>query len=108
MATGMSFRASVPAGAPAARRALLLMVVCVLVAAAELGLAFGALAADVAKQAPANESQPMKMDEPMTGEMMKKGMKKGDVKKAAEEKEREMKAKLEKEEQSMPQAPAKK
>jgi len=109
MATGMTFRASVLAGGPVARRALLrLAIACVLVAVIDLGLAFGALAEDVRKQAPANESQPMKMDEPMSGEMMKKGMKKGDVKKAAEEKEREMKAKLEKEEQSMQQTPAKK
>ena len=41
--------------------------------------------------------KPMKMDEPMHGEMKKPTMKKGDVKKAAEKKEREMKPMLEKE-----------
>jgi hypothetical protein len=35
--------------------------------------------------------KPMKMDEPMHGEMKKKGMKKGDVKKAAKKREHEMK-----------------
>jgi len=41
--------------------------------------------------------KPMKMDEPMHGEMKKKGMKKGDVKRAAEEKRREMKSAMENE-----------
>ena len=41
--------------------------------------------------------KPMKMDEPMHGEMKRKSMKKGDVKKAADRKEREMKAMIEKE-----------
>ena len=39
----------------------------------------------------------MKMDEPMPIKMTKKGMKKGDVKKAAEMKEREMKPMMEQE-----------
>jgi len=39
----------------------------------------------------------MKMDEPMHGEMKKKTMKKGDVRKAAEKKDREMKPMLERE-----------
>ena len=39
----------------------------------------------------------MKMDEPMHGEMKKKGMKKGDVRKAAEKKGREKKPVIEKE-----------
>ena len=39
----------------------------------------------------------MKMDEPMPAKMAKPGMKKGDVKKAAEKKEREMKPMMEKE-----------
>ncbi len=39
----------------------------------------------------------MNMDEPMPIKMAKPGTKKGDVKKAAEKKEREMKAKMEKE-----------
>ena len=41
--------------------------------------------------------KPMKMDEPMHGEMKKKSMKKGDVRKAAKKKEREMKPILERE-----------
>ena len=41
--------------------------------------------------------KPMKMDEPMHGEMKKKSMKKGDVKKAAEKKDRELKPMSEKE-----------
>jgi len=45
----------------------------------------------------AESGKPMKMDEPMHGEMKKKGMKKGDVKKAAERKGREMKPVMEKE-----------
>jgi hypothetical protein len=81
---------------------------CAVVTVAGLGFGFGALAAGEPKEAQANEREPMRMDEPMSGEMMKKGMKKGDVKKAAEEKEREMKEKLEKEEKSMPQGPTKK
>ena len=45
--------------------------------------------------------KPMKMDEPMAGEMKKQGMMKGDMKKAAENKEREMKGEMEKEEKGM-------
>jgi len=45
---------------------------------------------------------PMKMDEPMAGEMKKDTMKKGDVKKAAEKKAREMKDVMDKESKSMP------
>jgi len=41
--------------------------------------------------------KPMKVDEPMHGEMKKESMKKGDVKKAAKKKERELKPMLEKE-----------
>ena len=41
--------------------------------------------------------KPMKMDEPMHGEMKKESMKKGDVKKAAKKKEREIKPILERE-----------
>jgi len=41
--------------------------------------------------------KPMKMDEPMHGEMKKKGMKKGDVKRAAEEKRRDVKSAMENE-----------
>ena len=52
-------------------------------------------------QAPAKASKPMKMNQPMAGEMKKDGTMKGDVKKAAEEKDREMKPMMEKEEKSM-------
>ena len=41
--------------------------------------------------------KPMKVDEPMHGEMKKESMKKGDVKKAAKKKERELKPMLKKE-----------
>ena len=82
--------------------------VCAVVTATGLVLGFGALAADAPTLAQATQSEPMKMDEPMSGEMKKKGMKKGDVKKAAEEKEREMRSMIEKEEKSMPRGPAKK
>ena len=41
--------------------------------------------------------KPMRMDEPMHGEMKKKNMKKGDVKKAAEKRARQMKPMMEKE-----------
>ena len=60
-----------------------------LAAAAIVAAGSGAYAADAQK--------PMKMDEPMHGEMKKKGMKKGDVKKSAEKKEREMKPMMDKE-----------
>ena len=58
--------------------------------AAILAVGTGAWGADA-------PGKPMKMDEPMHGEMKKKGMKKGDVKKAAKKKEREMKPMLERE-----------
>jgi hypothetical protein len=61
--------------------------------AAILAACCGAHAAD-SQSAP---GKPMKMDEPMHGEMKKKSMKKGDVKKAAEKKERELKPMMEKE-----------
>ena len=41
--------------------------------------------------------KPMKMDEPMHGEMKKQNMKKGDVKKAAKKKARQIKPMMEKE-----------
>jgi len=81
---------------------------CVVVTAIGLAFGVGALAADEPRVAQATESEPMKMDEPMSGEMKRKGMKKGDVKRAAEKKEREMKDMIENEEKSMPQSPAKK
>ena len=84
------------------------MAACVVAMGAGLALGSSALAADEPGVAQAEKSEPMKMDEPMAGEMKKKGMKKGDVKKAAEKKEREMKDMIEKEERSMRQEPAKK
>ena len=56
-----------------------------------------ALADDPPKPAP----KPMKMKEPMSGEMKKPGMTKGDVKKAAQKKDRDMKEPMEKEEKAM-------
>jgi hypothetical protein len=44
-----------------------------------------------------SSGKPMKMDEPMHGEMKKPNMKLGDVKKAAERKKREMNPMIEKE-----------
>ncbi|HYQ93865.1 MAG TPA: hypothetical protein VEP70_03410 [Burkholderiales bacterium] len=55
------------------------------------------LAAGTGAWAAEAPGKPMKMDEPMHGEMKKKGMKKGDVKKAAEKKGRGMKPIAEKE-----------
>ena len=56
--------------------------------------------------APTIIKMPMKMDEPMEGGMMQKGMMKGDVKASAEKKEKEMEELLKKEEESMPPMPA--
>ena len=64
-----------------------------------LATGIGALAADPPK-ADTAKSKPMNMDEPMAGAMKKEGMKKGDVKKAAEKKDREMRKMIEKEQQS--------
>jgi hypothetical protein len=47
----------------------------------------------------------MKADEPMAGKMKRPGMKKGDMKKEAEEKQRLLRPKLEKEEKSMAPKP---
>jgi hypothetical protein len=57
-------------------------------------LCWGVLAADEPKKE-------MPPDEPMASKMPKKGMKKGDVKKDAEEKQRQMKPMLDKEQKSM-------
>jgi pentapeptide MXKDX repeat protein len=67
-------------------------------AACAVAIATGtsALAADPPK-ADSAKSKPMNMDEPMAGAMKKEGMKKGDVKKAAEKKDREMRKMMEKE-----------
>ena len=58
-----------------------------------------------AAQTPPQVKQPMDMDEPMHGGMMKKGMKTGDVKKSAEKHKKEMDRMLEREQQSMPPMP---
>ncbi len=55
------------------------------------------LAAGTGAWAAEAPGKPMKMDEPMHGEMKKESMKKGDVQKAAKKKEREMKPILERE-----------
>ena len=55
------------------------------------------LAAGTCARAADAPAKPMKMDEPMHGEMKKGSMKKGDVKKAAKKKERELKPMIEKE-----------
>ncbi|HEY7674492.1 MAG TPA: hypothetical protein VH867_04640 [Burkholderiales bacterium] len=61
-------------------------------------IAIAGLAASAsAYPADAPSGKPMKMDEPMRGEMKKNTMKKGDVRKAAEKKARELKAMMEKE-----------
>ena len=73
-----------------------------------LGLAFPALGEDAqppkpdaAAHLPEKAAKPMKMNEPMAGEMKKDSMTKGDVKKAAEKKDRDMKEMMEKEEKAM-------
>ncbi len=53
--------------------------------------------ASFAFAADSTPGKPMKMDEPMHGEMKKQSMKKGDVKKAAEKKALKMKPVMEKE-----------
>lgn len=64
-----------------------------LVVAAALAYGLDARAAE-----PTSASgKPMKMDEPMPIKMKKPGMKKGDVEKAAEKKQREMAPMIEKE-----------
>ena len=68
-----------------------------LAAALLLVSAIATHAADAQKGQQAESSKPMRMDEPMAGEMKRKSMKKGDVKKAAEKKQREIKAMIEKE-----------
>lgn len=68
-------------------------------------LAFSAaLAAEPGPSPPAAPVPKMQMDAPMQGGMMKEGMKKGDVKRAAARKGRAMKPVMEREEKSMPPA----
>jgi len=74
---------------------------------AGLGPTTGTLADDAKADAqapataPAKAGKPMKMDQPMAGEMKKEGMTKGDMKKAAEKKQRDMQDVMEKEEKAM-------
>jgi hypothetical protein len=62
-------------------------------------IAFSTLAVDK----PA--AKPLQPQDPMSGKMMKPGMKKGDMKKDAREKQRVIKPMLEKEEKSMERKP---
>lgn len=73
-----------------------LLSVCILAAVTGLVSGLDALGGE------ADKRKPMKMDEPMSGEMKKPGMKKGDVKKHEEKWDRKMKNMLEKEEKTMP------
>ena len=50
-----------------------------------------------------DEKKKMKMDEPMAGGMMKKGMIKRDMNEASKRKEKDIRPKLEQEERSMPE-----
>ncbi len=61
------------------------------------------LAADTppAADAPRVAKKKMEMDQPMSTKMMKPGMKMGDVKKDADQRARDMKPKLDREEKSM-------
>jgi hypothetical protein len=67
-------------------------------AAAALVSGVGAYAAD----SNSDPGKPMKMDDPMPTKMKKPGMKKGDVKKAAEKKQRELTPMIEKESADAP------
>lgn len=78
-----------------------------LAAALVAGSAFGVGAADrAAPAAPPGPEQKMKMDEPMATGMMKQGMRKGDVKRAADRKAKAMQPMMEQEEKAMPPAKA--
>jgi len=70
--------------------------VCILGTVIGLTLGVGTLAGT------GDKNKSMKMDEPMSGEMKKPGMKKGDVKKHEEKWNRKMKSTLQKEEERMP------
>jgi len=71
-----------------------------IVLAASLASGFHAQAADVQTKGNATQA-PMNMNEPMPIKMKKEGMKTGDVKKAAQKRDREMKAAIQKESESM-------
>jgi hypothetical protein len=79
-----------------------LLTACGVVAIAGLVSLFSASAAEVQK------SESTKMDEPMAGEMKKKGMKQGEVKKNEEKWDRKMKEMIGKEENAMARSSAKK
>lgn len=66
-------------------------------------------AADLSPAASVHElkKKKMKMNEPMETGMMKKGMMKGDVKKAADQKDRTLQPMMEQQEKTMPAAPRK-
>lgn len=86
---------------PKSLEAIAQRVVLTAAAACTLALATGTAAlADDPPKASTAKSKPMNMDEPMPTKMAKPGMKMGDVKKAAEKKDREMRDKLKKEQQS--------
>lgn len=70
-------------------------------------LAFCAQADDKPPRDAPQAPTKMKADEPMTTGMMKKGMKKGDVKRAAEKKAQKMQPMMEQEEKLMPPAKTK-
>jgi hypothetical protein len=67
-------------------------------------LASGSFAADPSPgaDAPRAGKKKMETDEPMSTKMMKPGMRRGDVKKDADERLRRMKPALDREEKSMP------
>jgi hypothetical protein len=79
-----------------------LLTACGVVAMAGLVSMFSASGAEIQK------SQSTKMDEPMAGEMKKKGMKQGEVRKHEEKWDRKMKEMIRKEENTMTQSSAKK
>ena len=78
-----------------------LLTACGVVAIAGLVSLFSASAAELQKP------DSTKMDLPMAGEMKKKGMKQGEVRKHEEKWERKMKEMIEKEEKAMTQGSAK-
>ncbi len=78
---------------------------CALVLAASLASGLSARAEDVRETEKAAQP-PMNMNEPMPIKMKKEGMKTGDVRRAAQKREREMKAAIRKESESMPRGNA--
>ena len=80
------------------------LIALLLIALASVTIAARADQAADAPAQPAVVSSPMNMDQPMDGGMKKDAMKKGDVKKSAEAKDRMLDKRLESEEKSMPPA----